>query len=210
VCPLLLAAISRQVHVRLRLARLSRGAQQDACPCCDGGGVAISSRNETSARALTNSLLGTRDRTCASESAPRTAAPEPSCASPTTGWSGSAPRCQRHACTWCATSACCRATTPCAPKSPPTAAPEPGLVTPAAAPGDQQRLPLGTPDADPPRSRRARWGWLIGHVFLADVEHCNRCSGPMRWLEAATTQRTPISPCSTDSGPGNHSSLNAS
>jgi hypothetical protein len=59
-----------------------------------------------------------------------------------------------------------------------TAAPEPGLVTPAAAPGDQQSLPLGTPDADPPRSGRGRWGWLIGHVFLADVEHCNHWSGP--------------------------------
>jgi hypothetical protein len=30
-------------------------------------------------------------------------------------------------------------------------------------------------------------GWLIGHVFLADVEHCSRCGGPMRWVEAATT-----------------------
>jgi Putative transposase len=69
----------------------------------------------------------------------------------------------------------------------PTAAPEPGMFKPAAAPGDQQSLPLGPPDAGQPRAGRARWGWLIGHVFLADVEHCSRCSGPLRWVEAATT-----------------------
>lgn len=69
----------------------------------------------------------------------------------------------------------------------PSPEPEPGLFTPPPAPGDQQSLPLDSPDADPQRSGRARWGWLIGHVFLADVEHCSRCGGPMRWLEAATS-----------------------
>jgi hypothetical protein len=69
----------------------------------------------------------------------------------------------------------------------PSPAPEPGLFTPAPAPGDQQALPLDSPNAEPPRSGRARWGWLIGHVFLADVEHCIRCGGPMRWVEAATS-----------------------
>jgi hypothetical protein len=62
----------------------------------------------------------------------------------------------------------------------PTASPEPGMFTPATAPGDQQSLPLGTPDADPPRAGRARWGWLIGHVFLADVEHCSTQAAPSR------------------------------
>jgi hypothetical protein len=69
----------------------------------------------------------------------------------------------------------------------PCPAPEPGLFTPVPAPGDQQPLPLDSPDAPAPLSGRARWGWLIGHVFLADVEHCTRCGGPMRWVEAATT-----------------------
>jgi Putative transposase/Transposase zinc-binding domain len=69
----------------------------------------------------------------------------------------------------------------------PSPAPEPGLFTPPPAPGDQQALPLDSPDAPPQRSGRARWGWLIGHVFLADVEHCTRCGGPMRWVEVATS-----------------------
>jgi Putative transposase len=62
----------------------------------------------------------------------------------------------------------------------PSAEPEPGLFTPPSAPGDQQSLPLDSPDAGTQRSGRARWGWLI-------VEHCSRCSGPLRWVEAATT-----------------------
>jgi hypothetical protein len=69
----------------------------------------------------------------------------------------------------------------------PSPAPEPGLFTLPPAPGDQQALPLDSPNAEPPRSGRDRWGWLIGHVFLADVEHCIRCGGPMRWVEAATS-----------------------
>jgi hypothetical protein len=51
----------------------------------------------------------------------------------------------------------------------------------------REPLPLDSPDPEPQRSGRARWGWLIGHVFLADVEHCIRCGGPMRWVEAATS-----------------------
>jgi hypothetical protein len=27
----------------------------------------------------------------------------------------------------------------------------------------------------------------MGHVFRADLEHCSRCGGPMRWVEAATS-----------------------
>jgi hypothetical protein len=50
----------------------------------------------------------------------------------------------------------------------PSPAPEAGLLTPPPAPGDQQVLPLDSADAQPPRSGRARWGWLIGHVFLAE------------------------------------------
>ena len=69
----------------------------------------------------------------------------------------------------------------------PSPAPEPGRFTPPPAPGDQQSLPLHSPDAKAPRSGRSRWGWLIAHVLLADVEHCARCGGPMRWVEAATS-----------------------
>jgi hypothetical protein len=39
-----------------------------------------------------------------------------------------------------------------------------------------------------PTSRRSRWGWLLRHVFRADVDTCSLCGGPMRWLEAATQQ----------------------
>ena len=34
---------------------------------------------------------------------------------------------------------------------------------------------------------RKPWAWLIRHVFLEDVTVCPKCSGPMRWLELATT-----------------------
>ena len=37
------------------------------------------------------------------------------------------------------------------------------------------------------RPPRSRWGWLLKHVFSADVDSCSRCGGPMRWVEAATT-----------------------
>jgi hypothetical protein len=73
------------------------------------------------------------------------------------------------------------------PSPSPSPEPEPGLFTPPPASGDQQPLPLDSPNPEPQRSGRARWGWLIGHVFLADVEHCTRCGGPMRWVEAATS-----------------------
>jgi len=38
-------------------------------------------------------------------------------------------------------------------------------------------------DAEP---RRKPWAWLLRHVFEVDVTTCPRCSGPMRWIEAAT------------------------
>lgn len=37
------------------------------------------------------------------------------------------------------------------------------------------------------RPVRKPWAWLIRHVFLDDVSICPKCSGPMRWLEVATT-----------------------
>jgi len=35
---------------------------------------------------------------------------------------------------------------------------------------------------------RKPWAWLIRHVFLEDVSTCPKCSGPMRWLEVATSK----------------------
>ncbi|MBI2892541.1 MAG: hypothetical protein HYY06_03250 [Deltaproteobacteria bacterium] len=44
-----------------------------------------------------------------------------------------------------------------------------------------------TDDHRPPR--RKRWAWLLRHVWQADLDTCPRCAGPMRWLEAATTEQ---------------------
>lgn len=50
-------------------------------------------------------------------------------------------------------------------------------------------LPLtGDGAARVPAARRSRWGWLLRHVFRPDVDTCSLCGGPMRWIEAATTQ----------------------
>lgn len=56
---------------------------------------------------------------------------------------------------------------------------------PPPAPGDQLELLAETDDA--PHARK-RWAWLLAHVFKADLEHCPRCNGPLRWAEVATTR----------------------
>lgn len=38
-----------------------------------------------------------------------------------------------------------------------------------------------------PSSRRP-WSWLLKHVFAVDLQTCPNCSGPLRWLEVATTK----------------------
>jgi hypothetical protein len=43
--------------------------------------------------------------------------------------------------------------------------------------------------ADEPAPRN-RWAWLLKHVFQADLDTCPRCSGPMRWVEAAATRES--------------------
>ena len=62
---------------------------------------------------------------------------------------------------------------------------------PGPAEGDQ--LSLSWPSLDAPASAeqpsRHRWGWLLKHVFLADLDICPRCGGPMRWVEVATGGR---------------------
>ncbi|HEX4034210.1 MAG TPA: transposase, partial [Solirubrobacteraceae bacterium] len=63
------------------------------------------------------------------------------------------------------------------PRSPP----DPGAFRPPPAIGDQLEL-AGLGDADDrARPGRNRWAWLLGHVFRADLETCERCGGPMRW-----------------------------
>jgi hypothetical protein len=67
---------------------------------------------------------------------------------------------------------------------------EPSRFAPEAAAGDQLELGFGSADsaasASAPSHGRSRWGWLLAHVFRADVDTCVRCGGPMRWVEVAT------------------------
>ena len=65
---------------------------------------------------------------------------------------------------------------------------DPSRFKPEPASGDQLNLALDcdASASDRPRPTRSRWGWLLRHVFRADVETCARCGGPMRWVEAAT------------------------
>ncbi len=56
---------------------------------------------------------------------------------------------------------------------------------PPPAPGDQLELLDELDDAPPSRKR---WAWLLAHVFRADLEHCPRCNGPLRWADIATTR----------------------
>ena len=76
------------------------------------------------------------------------------------------------------------------PKPPPDAT----ANKPPPARGDQLEL-LGECDDAP--VQRKRWAWMLAHVFQADMDHCPRCSGPMRrasrcsqecWAEVARTR----------------------
>jgi hypothetical protein len=73
---------------------------------------------------------------------------------------------------------------------------EPGMFEVEAAAGDQLLLALDDAESKLTNSDessrtewrgRTRWGWLLKHVFRADVDTCSECGGPMRWVEAATT-----------------------
>jgi hypothetical protein len=44
-------------------------------------------------------------------------------------------------------------------------------------------------DDDDARPSRKPWAWLLRHVFQADLEHCPRCNGAMRWVHAATAPK---------------------
>jgi hypothetical protein len=56
---------------------------------------------------------------------------------------------------------------------------------PAPAEGDQLEL-FDEPATSTKRGYRHRWSWLLAHTFRADLEHCPRCGGPMRWAQVAT------------------------
>jgi len=45
---------------------------------------------------------------------------------------------------------------------------------------------FGDNDNSDKEPRRKPWAWLLRHVFGEDLATCPHCSGPMRWLEAAT------------------------
>jgi len=62
-------------------------------------------------------------------------------------------------------------------------------LKPPPASGDQLLFPKANAQTDDPRPSRKRWAWLLAHVFRADLDTCVRCGGPMRWLEAATTEQ---------------------
>jgi len=64
---------------------------------------------------------------------------------------------------------------------------------PPPASGDQLEFPKLNAQTDDPRPSRKRWAWLLAHVFRADLDTCVRCGGPMRWLEAATTEQAATS-----------------
>ncbi len=68
---------------------------------------------------------------------------------------------------------------------------DPARLRPPPAPGDQLHLfSMGADERaadEQPAAGRSRWAWLLAHVFKADLEKCPRCSGPMRWVEAAST-----------------------
>jgi hypothetical protein len=64
---------------------------------------------------------------------------------------------------------------------------DPSAAAPPPAVGDQLELSLDEQDDAAPPTRK-RWAWLLRHVFAADLDTCPRCSGPMRWLEAARTR----------------------
>ena len=64
---------------------------------------------------------------------------------------------------------------------------------PPPAAGDQLKL-LGEFDGGSATGSRHRWAWLLAHVFLADLEHCPKCHGPMRARRSGEDSRGGRSP----------------
>ena len=68
----------------------------------------------------------------------------------------------------------------------PFSKPPEGAFKPPPAAGDQLAL-LGEMSDEPSPSQRRRWAWVLAHTFGADLEHCEECGGPMRWVAVAKT-----------------------
>lgn len=64
--------------------------------------------------------------------------------------------------------------------------PPEGAFKPPPAAGDQLEL-LGESSDAPSLSQRKRWAWVLAHTFGADLEHCQDCGGPLRWVAIAKT-----------------------
>jgi len=65
------------------------------------------------------------------------------------------------------------------------------LHRPPPAQGDQLEL-LDEQDDRAPKATRHRWAWLLAHIFAADLDHCPKCNGPMRWAKVAKTETAAV------------------
>jgi hypothetical protein len=70
---------------------------------------------------------------------------------------------------------------------------DPARFAPEPAEGDQLEFAFPGHAAPTPTRGRSRWGWLLRHVFRAQVETCRRCGGPMRW-ESRQPPNRPLPP----------------
>ena len=68
----------------------------------------------------------------------------------------------------------------------PLSEPAVGAFKPPPAAGDQLEL-LGEANDAAPLWQRRRWAWVLAHTFGVDLEHCEECGGPMRWVAVAKT-----------------------
>jgi hypothetical protein len=60
------------------------------------------------------------------------------------------------------------------------------LELPFCIPSDAHDGPSDNDEQRP--SSRKPWAWLLKHVFAENLQSCPNCSGPLRWLEVATTK----------------------
>ena len=70
----------------------------------------------------------------------------------------------------------------------PLSEPPVGAFKPPPAAGDQLEL-LGEMSDQPCTSQRRRWAWVLAHTFAVDLDHCQQCGGPLRWVTVAKTPR---------------------
>ena len=70
----------------------------------------------------------------------------------------------------------------------PLSEPHVGAFKPPPAAGDQLEL-LGEANDAAALSQRRRWAWILAHTFRVDLEHCQECGGPLRWVTVAKSPR---------------------